>query len=227
MSNIISLDIDKLKAMLPEIILRCSATINEAPIILTPDTPVVVTPDDNITETSLLTDFLWENSDQLVPGKAIFMPNKNFTGKTLNVYVNNEALTYHSTWRDGREIWYASKGIESYPKAVLRLNTDTTTYEADPIGTTLKPNTDIPSETLRYHGRYNGDRPTWYGGKNMSQYPSTMRVVIDGCLDKTIVHDGKRYDDGSLIVKQSDVYGRGVAVVYSASCKSQTARFIF
>lgn len=92
-------------------------------------------------------------------------------------------------------------------------------------------------ELLDYHGRTNGtgdpddrtdpkNRPTWYGKKDFSEYPSPMRVVIQGCFDEVIGHDGVRYyPDGmnGLLVKQSDVSGRGMSILYSNTCMSKTA----
>lgn len=80
------------------------------------------------------------------------------------------------------------------------------------------------TESLKYWGRHNGDRPTWYGNKTMNAYPSGLHIIIEGCLDRKIKHNGNRYDNGGLIVKQSDVPGRGLAVVYAASCKSKVAK---
>ena len=79
-------------------------------------------------------------------------------------------------------------------------------------------------ESGKYHGRYNGDRPTWYFGKKMSGYPSTFYVTVSGCVSNVKVsNNGKRWTGSGLIVKQSEVSGRGMAVLASSSCKSKSA----
>jgi hypothetical protein len=84
------------------------------------------------------------------------------------------------------------------------------------------------TESGRYHGRHNGDRPTWYFSKNFNQYPSPITVNIPGCLaNKSITHNGVRYESGGLILKQSEVSGRGMAMVMSSSCKSETATIAY
>jgi hypothetical protein len=84
------------------------------------------------------------------------------------------------------------------------------------------------TESGRYHGRHNGDRPTWYFSKNFNQYPSPITVNIPGCLaNKSITHNGVRYESGGLILKQSDVSGRGMAMVMSSSCQSETATIAY
>ncbi len=75
-----------------------------------------------------------------------------------------------------------------------------------------------------YWGRHNGDRPTWYYGKTMSKYPEQFTVVIDGCSTTEVTsNNGSRFESGSVIVKQSDVSGRGMAVIGSAGCSSRTS----
>ncbi len=79
-----------------------------------------------------------------------------------------------------------------------------------------------------YWGRHNGNRPTWYFSKPMRDYPQQFTVVVDGCATVNITsHNGYRYVEGSTIVKQSDVSGRGLVVVASAGCYSKTAHIIY
>lgn len=79
-------------------------------------------------------------------------------------------------------------------------------------------------ENGKYHGRYNGDKPTWYFGKKMSGYPSTFYITVTGCVsDVKVSNNGKRWTGSGLIVKQSEVSGRGMAVLAPSSCKSKTA----
>lgn len=78
-----------------------------------------------------------------------------------------------------------------------------------------------------YHGRTNGNRPTWYFPKNMSQYPSTFTVSIAGCSSFRVANNGKRYVTGGYIVKQSHVSGRGVALLAPSSCGSRVATITY
>lgn len=93
-------------------------------------------------------------------------------------------------------------------------------------GSTTTPTT-TPSasktEQCKYAGRFNGDRMTAYCSKKMSQYPAKITIDVPGCVNKTIPNNGTRYQDSYLIVKQSEVSGRGMAIVVNSSCKSTTA----
>ena len=76
-------------------------------------------------------------------------------------------------------------------------------------------------EIAKYHGRTNGNRPTWYFSKKMAQYPQTFTIVINGCPGLTVTsNNGVRFEKNGIIVKQSDVAGRGMAVVVPSSCQS-------
>ena len=90
--------------------------------------------------------------------------------------------------------------------------------------TTAVPEATKQKESGKYHGRYNGDKPTWYFGKKMSGYPSTIYITVSGCVNNVKVsNNGKRWTGSGLIVKQSEVSGRGMAVLAPSSCKSKSA----
>lgn len=79
------------------------------------------------------------------------------------------------------------------------------------------------TETGRYSGRHNGDRPTWYFSKKMAEYPDSFTIEVAGCTTVTVTgNNGHRYVEGATIVKQSDVAGRGMAVITSSGCSSAT-----
>lgn len=79
------------------------------------------------------------------------------------------------------------------------------------------------TETGLYWGRHNGNRPTWYFSKPMRDYPDSFTIEVVGCATVNVVNNnGTRFVEGSTIVKQSDVVGRGMAVVASAGCYSKT-----
>lgn len=97
---------------------------------------------------------------------------------------------------------------------------------------TVEPVVEAEAGTIRedgsYHGRYNGDRPTWYYSKTMSSYPETFKVVIEGCSEITVTsNNGVRYESGGVTVKQSDVSGRGMAVIGASSCGSRSSYIIY
>ncbi len=86
--------------------------------------------------------------------------------------------------------------------------------------------TSFNTEEGRYAGRHNGDRPTWYFNRPMRNYPQQFILVVDGCVKIRVVNNGIRFVSDSTIIKQSDVSGRGMAVITSSSCHSKTARII-
>lgn len=80
-----------------------------------------------------------------------------------------------------------------------------------------------------YRGRTNGNRPTWYFNKKMGDYPAQFTVVIKGakCDDLAVQNNGERYEkDLPYLVKQSDVPGRGMAVLASADCSPSEAAYV-
>jgi hypothetical protein len=70
-----------------------------------------------------------------------------------------------------------------------------------------------------YNGRTNGNRPTWYYAKKMSSYPKTFTLNVSGCRTGIVVsNNGSRWESGGYLVKQSDVSGRGMAVLAPSGC---------
>jgi len=216
---VVCIDSSKAITLLPELLSEIAS--DECGGTTVPIPPVIITPTAE-KPVKYLTDYKWEDSNEVVPGKAILLPPKSLTGSILRTSVNDEEMKFHSVWRSGVEIWYATHNIAHYGKASLEVETTETIYRTksdDPPPASAR-------EELIYWGRHNGDRPTWYGNpitKRMDKYPSVLRVIVPGCLDTTITHDGRRKVEGGLIVKQSDVPGRGLAVIYSSSCKSKKA----
>jgi len=86
------------------------------------------------------------------------------------------------------------------------------------------PNPELVKENAVYHGRHNGDRPTWYLSKDMVNYPKNLIIYVEGCQTFNVVnHNGTRYQNGMYLLKQSDVSGRHAAIVYPSTCKSSKA----
>lgn len=99
--------------------------------------------------------------------------------------------------------------------------------EAAPTEAKEQPATGYEEDGI-YWGRHNGNRPTWYFSRRMEDYPDTFTIVVDGCATVEVTgNNGHRFVEGSTIVKQSDVSGRGLAVVASAGCYSKTAHLIY
>jgi len=109
--------------------------------------------------------------------------------------------------------------LPSSTSSAVQSTTNGTAGAAQPSATP----TGSKVEVCEYAGRFNGDRPTWYCGKDMADYPASFAVDISGCFTKTVKNNGHRYQDSQLIAKQSDVSGRGLALVAVASCTSTTA----
>ncbi|MDR3089412.1 MAG: hypothetical protein LBU39_06305 [Desulfobulbaceae bacterium] len=91
--------------------------------------------------------------------------------------------------------------------------------------TATAPSGGATREDGAYHGRGNGNRPLWYFSKKMASYPSTIYLTVPGCgYDHvSVTHNGKRYEVGGILFKQSDVSGRGMALHVAASCGSRSA----
>jgi len=68
-----------------------------------------------------------------------------------------------------------------------------------------------------YHGVHNGNRPTFYLKHLMKDYPRTFTAVLERCETVTVINDGYRFESSKLILKQSDVGGRGMALTTQAS----------
>lgn len=118
------------------------------------------------------------------------------------------------------------KGVTSTAKYLnQRLEQIAAAKSEDP--TPAIPDIEDPTmitEALRYHGRHNGDRATWYAKKELKNYPQTFVIEIPGCTTFSVnEHDGKRIEHGGYIIKQSDVTGRGLVVVAPQSCQSRDA----
>jgi hypothetical protein len=65
-------------------------------------------------------------------------------------------------------------------------------------------------------GLHNGGRPTFYFRHLMKDYPETFIVVEKDCETATVINNGHRFETSNLIVKQSDVGGRGMALTNQA-----------
>ena len=98
-----------------------------------------------------------------------------------------------------------------------------TTTQAD-TGSKFTADTGVRVDNGWYRGRTNPDRPTWYFPKNMGAYPKSFTVNIANCGSIQVVNNnGKRFEQGLYLVKQSDVPGRGMAVLAPSKCSSRVA----
>lgn len=90
---------------------------------------------------------------------------------------------------------------------------------------------EVDTELMAWFGRYNGDRGTWYGSKNMNQYPPVLCIQVNACLPTTCFpNNGRRWEKGGqagYVVKQSEVGGRGIALIVPRTCRSKVAKLIF
>lgn len=75
-------------------------------------------------------------------------------------------------------------------------------------------------EVADYFGLTNGGRPTFYFSQVMSAYPAQFQVVVVGCASVTVINNNSRFEGGGLVIKQSEVSGRGMGVIALASCQS-------
>ena len=80
------------------------------------------------------------------------------------------------------------------------------------------------TDNLWYRGRTNGGRPTFYAPKNMGAYPKSFTVNIANCGTIQVTNNnGRRFEQGLYLVKQSDVPGRGMAVLAPSKCSTRAA----
>lgn len=97
----------------------------------------------------------------------------------------------------------------------------------------VTPNPEDGSEEMKgvtergiYRGLTNGDRPTWYFSKKMDAYPPQFNIIIPGCKTLKVKNNGVRDDmGGGYLVKQSSVFGRGMAVLAAKGCRSTVAGY--
>ena len=83
---------------------------------------------------------------------------------------------------------------------------------------TLRP---VVIEKGLWWGLHNGGRPTFYFSKLMADYPSEFVVKMAGCETAVVTTNGHRFETNLLVVKQSDVSGRGMAVTTTGGvCES-------
>lgn len=113
-------------------------------------------------------------------------------------------------------------GVLSYdPNAPATAQTDEATTAA---AAQTAEATGTRTDKGKYHGRTNGGRPTWYFPKNMGSYPSTFTVTIANCKKFQVTNNnGKRFETGLYLVKQSHVSGRGMALLAPSHCSSRVA----
>lgn len=102
----------------------------------------------------------------------------------------------------------------------------------EPTEPTPDPDKEIVIESGIYWGRHNGDRPTWYFKGDMKDYPvGTIFKVEGGPTFVLKSNNGTRYEttvgDYKIIVKQSDVTGRGLALVVSKNCMATKATLTY
>lgn len=100
--------------------------------------------------------------------------------------------------------------------------------EEEKPGDTAEEEIGSTVENAMYRGLTNGDRPTWYFSKTMASYPKVFKVVAEGCTSEVVTNNGTRYEgDNGLIVKQSDVAGRGMAMLVKKGCGNGKAYVVY
>jgi len=98
------------------------------------------------------------------------------------------------------------------PAEPIEPDTPEPTVPTEPTEPT-DPETFAQSQVCDYFEITNGNRPTWYCYKPMASYGKRIRVVVAGHLDATFDNDGTRWEGNGWVVKESEVAGRGLAIV--------------
>lgn len=192
-------------------------------------------------EISKLIDTYWEGAK--VPTDSKVLPLKGFhidesssypgdLYVSLPINMTAKGVTVggvKATWRvysprPNVQFWYVKGDLRSLSGKEVLVESGGKTYRASVPKVFSAGKT---HEDGRYHGRGNGDRATWYFKGRMESYPKELRVVIPGFLDRTIVTNGKRYDRGGLLLKQSDVRGRGMALLVDKRYKGKSCKIYY
>lgn len=168
-----------------------------------------------------LVGYKWEESDSY-PGQSYVMLPSGLKGDSVDIA--GKAFSFKMHWKTGEELWYGPSMSTFKSNVAITV----VSVEGKKYSTSVDAGDDTSggysySEQCNYRGRTNGNRPTWYCSKKMSAYPSKINIYIPTCTDRTISNNGTRFQDGSFIVKQSDVSGRGIAILINAGCNSDKA----
>ena len=191
-------------------------------------------------------DYVWEESDNRI-GYSYVMPPAGV--RCQSITINDTPFEFHMIWKsNNREIWYGPSRTWFSGTVTIVITELSGVSHTDTFQKVKEPRIEIPPKELpvkeeppidfppgdgevgRYHRRANGDRPIWYFKKNMEKYPKSFRVVIPGFIDEVVVNqDGKRYNgkSGGLLIKQSDVSGRGMAIICSSAYKGRQCKIYF
>lgn len=147
-------------------------------------------------------------------GEYYFIPQTVFIGKIESVVVG-ETHYRKFTLPKYPEIYY---GPPTTGNIVITLK-DSNRYRST---TAVGPNTVTDKVFGAFRGPTNGDRMTWYWPKKMSSYPPQFYITVEGCPTiqrLLVINNGQRYEKNGHIIKQSDVPGRGLALVANQSCR--------
>lgn len=168
--------------------------------------------------TKPLTDYDYSASDAAGhEGEWYLLLHSSLTGNVSRTGVSVGGVSYRfDRIYKGGELYYGKTATGTIKVVCKDGTTYVDEYEKAQAGNkTLK---------LRYHGRYNGDRPTWYSDPPTKSFAAKVRVIVAGCSDFEADYNGHRWEGGGWIIKESDVAGRGLTVVGPSSCKSTVAR---
>ncbi len=136
---------------------------------------------------------------------------KLFTAKEQK---NNKAL--EASEKENKSLLERIRSLESSLNSI---------YTSDPgTGETGEVTFDEGSaikEKLRFHGYRDSGSSMAYGKKDLSRYPPVLRLECANGFSRLINHGNKRYEKGGVIVKQSDVSDRGLAVIMAKSLASE------
>jgi len=97
------------------------------------------------------------------------------------------------------------------------------TTSTDATATATTSDSSSGSETAVYFGTTNGGLPTWYFSNHMSTYPTSFTLTLKGCGSATVDNNGHRWTGLGCILKQSEVYGRGMGLICTG-CSPSNAK---
>lgn len=190
----------------------------EGQTVTIPPCPISTPEAPEVPKQKTLTGYNYGKSD--APGKAgqyYLIIEGSWT--ISSVLVGDTPYSYERIYGKG-ELYY---GPPANGKITVTLNNGEVFVSEDEVGSSepVQASTKIP---LHYHKRTNGNRPTYYTYQGSLKVGQVVSFRI-GPINKTVViktrHNGSiGWDNGDLVIKNSDVNGRGVAVLTPANSRT-------
>lgn len=156
-------------------------------------------------------------------GEVWIMPDSRWRGRIVSLKVGDTPFYLQGPYRSS-ELWYGD-AAQGHITAVLQDDSRLVSRKALQLAPTAPDGTE--STPLKYHRRTNSERPTYYTySERLLKVGDTVRFKV-GSIDETVTcvrrangSIGFPYNSGGssqLLIKNSDVRGRGICVLTPSS----------